>query len=152
VLVGVAEVGTTETEGETVVGVGVEEPPVAVPALPDEAGTRSERVVVNGMIAVDSEEMSEESAEKRDGSAVVSNVRVPNGRPLVLRYNEQGRERGGLGTHAGMPLGVLTSSEAATWATTKTDSVARVVSFMGELGRVEQEGVVICAYAAAERR
>lgn len=57
---------------------------MAVPTLADEAGPRSEWVVVNGMTAVDWEEMREESAEKRDGSAVVSNVRVPNGSPLVL--------------------------------------------------------------------
>lgn len=47
---------------------------------------------------------------------------------------------GGVGTHAGMPLGVATSGEAATWATTRAESVARVVSCMAELGRVELEG------------
>jgi hypothetical protein len=46
-----------------------------------------EWVVVNSVIAVDSEEIREESAEsaeRRDGAAVVSNERVLNGRPLVL--------------------------------------------------------------------
>lgn len=39
---------------------------------------------VYGLSAVDSEEMSEERAERTDAGAVVSNERVLNGRPLVL--------------------------------------------------------------------
>lgn len=79
--VGEADVVTNVAEGEAVVGVGEEESVKApeVGALPEYAW-----VVVNGVIAVDSEEMSEESAERRDGAAVVSNVRLLNGRPLVL--------------------------------------------------------------------
>ena len=39
---------------------------------------------MNGLIAVDSEEMSEERAERRDTEAVVSKERVVSGGPIVL--------------------------------------------------------------------
>jgi hypothetical protein len=51
-------------------------------------------VVVNGVITVNSEEMSEEGAEGRGGAAVVSNDRVPNGRPLMLWKSSVRRNAG----------------------------------------------------------
>lgn len=88
-VVDVADAVTTETAGNVVVGL---EDAVFVavafedmPTLPEgEAVGGTPEGDVNGMTAVDSEEMSEERAERKDGAAVVSNESVLNGIPLVL--------------------------------------------------------------------
>jgi hypothetical protein len=124
-LVGAAE--DVVTEGEADVGVGVEEAPEKV-NVPD---TLPVYVwgVVDGVTAMDSEEMSAESAERRDGAAVVSNERVLNGRPLV----------------AGSPLGWSTG-DAETCATNRAVSVATVASFMGTRGgQLGREWLYTCA-------
>lgn len=85
-VVGVVDDVTNVTLGDAVV-IGVEDGVLVTEPMP-----LTEKVVgfidgadVNGATAVDSEEMSEERAERRDGAAVVSKDNVLNGRPLVLQ-------------------------------------------------------------------
>ena len=135
VLVPVGDV-TKVAEGDAVVtglvGNGVAFAYESVERGPEAPGTDPEWDVY-GLIAVDSEEMREERAERRDADAVVSNESGLREGPLVLVTRESARHAGPRRRTYTGPMGVRTLGEAETWPSARAASVARRTRFMAGL-------------------